>query len=148
MEDERILTKFLSSLKRKWVLVVLAVVGILLVVWGGNLTATRTQAQTGTASGTATTDTDNYRASLEAELAALCGQVQGAGEVKVMVTLSRGQTTTYVSGKPAVSEMPVVCGVAVLCKGATNPAVRTEITRLVSAVLGIGSHRIYVGVLA
>ena len=64
-----------------------------------------------------------------------------------MLTLSDGQTTTYVSGKQTSSEMPRVRGVAVLCKGGDDPAVRAEIVQLVSAVLGIGTHRIYVGVL-
>ena len=145
MDDERVLSKFLSSLKSKWFLIILAVAGIFLVIWGGRLTGNRTAVASGTEAPTA--DADAYRASLEQELTALCRKVKGAGEVQVMLTLSDGQTTTYVSGKQTSSEMPRVRGVAVLCKGGDDPAVRAEIVRLVSAVLGIGTHRIYVGVL-
>lgn len=145
MEDERVLGKFLASLKSKWFLVLLAALGIFLVIWGGRLTANRTDTASGTDASSA--DADAYRVTLERELSSLCGKVKGAGEVQVMLTLSDGQTTTYVSGKQTSSEMPRVRGVAVLCKGGGDPAVRAEIVRLVSAVLGIGSHKVYVGVL-
>ena len=39
-----------------------------------------------------------------------------------------------------------MCGVAVVCEGGESAAVQAEISALVGALLGIGSHRIYVGV--
>ena len=68
MEDEHIFTKFITSLKRKWLLVLLVALGIGLVFLGGSMTK-----ETGNA--TNATDSDSfetaYREDLEQNIAQL-----------------------------------------------------------------------------
>ena len=141
MEDERVFTKFIASLKRKWLLVLLVVFGIGLVVLGGGMTKDTEN--------TTTTDSDSfeiaYREDLEQNIAQLCKKIKGAGEVSVMITLSEGNSYTYSGGKLVAHRLPTVQGVAIICEGGDNERVKGEIIAMVSALLNVGSHRIYVG---
>ena len=106
-------------------------------------------------------------AELETRVKALCSRVTGVGEAEVMITLSGGfeyvyatdtrtaaggVTTSYVTvgsggGESLVfvtEKPPAIVGVGVVCAGGNDPAVRQEITSLLSAALGIGSNKIYV----
>ena len=118
--------------------------------------------------GTQTTDkgvaevfsAEEYCEAMEKRLAALLSAVDGAGEVKVMISLEGGVRSVYErdgegvcvtvgsgSSESAVlvSEgAPVIGGVGVVCRGAANERVKNEIVALVSATLGIGAHKIYV----
>ena len=70
----------------------------------------------------------------EERLAALCSSIEGVGECKVYITYS-----------PATrSETARVESVAVVCRGASSPQVRAEITELISSLFGIGTNRISV----
>lgn len=142
MEDERIFTKFLFSLKRKWILVLLGALGIGLVLLGGSMNG-----KTSTQNATSQADLyeSAYRKELEESIAALCKKIQGAGNVTVMITLSDGNSYTYSGGKQVEHRLPTVLGVAVICEGGNNERVKQEITQMVSALLDIGTHRIYVG---
>ena len=142
MEDERVLFKFLGSLRRKWLLGALAALGVLLIFFGAASTDKNTDIQ----SNASFSDTELYRKQLEEEIESLCAHVRGVGKVKVMVTLASGEKTTLSGGKVTATELPSVCGVAVVCEGGESAAVQAEISALVGALLGIGSHRIYVGV--
>ena len=141
MEDERVFAKFIASLKRKWLLVLLVVFGIGLVVLGGGMTKDTEN--------TTATDSDSfeiaYREDLEQNIAQLCKKIKGAGEVSVMITLSEGNSYTYSGGKLVAHRLPTVQGVAIICEGGDNERVKSEIIAMVSALLNVGTHRIYVG---
>jgi len=111
--------------------------GLLLLLFGGGLFSSR--GETGAA-----TDPAAYRRSLESELASLCAEIGGVGRVSVMITLKEGEKTTYNGSKTVSVSPPSVLGAAVVCDGGDDPEVRTELTRLVSALLGIGSNRVTV----
>lgn len=109
---------------------------------------------------------------LEKRLAEMIGHIDGAGSAAVMVTLessaervfaedtktdssegaalSRGtQTETVLAGsskEPLERSvvMPKVRGVAVVCAGAADPAVKERIANAVARALGIGISRVYV----
>jgi stage III sporulation protein AG len=108
-----------------------------------------------------------YRAALESRAKTLCAQVAGVGDVDVLITLSGGYeyvyatdtrtaaggvTASYVTVGSGSGESPIfitekppaIVGVGVVCTGGGDPAVRQEITALLSAALGIGSNKIYV----
>lgn len=105
-----------------------------------------------------------YQAQLEEQLAALIGQMQGAGRTTVMVTLSTGEETVYAvdtqSGElqqqethvllqdgSALAEttwLPQICGVAVLCEGGGDVRVAARITELLHSLLDLPSNRICV----
>ena len=141
MEDEHVFTKFLSSLKRKWLLVLLGICGIVLVLVGGNMTNVAKPQS----SQTETDSVSLYAASLEKSITDMCSQMEGVGEVSVVVMLEAGDTYTYSGGKPISHQMPRVRGVAVVCEGGNNPAVQANIISMLSALLDIGTHHIYVG---
>ena len=112
-----------------------------------------------------------YEQNLEKRLAKLISDIDGAGEVSVMLTLESTDENVYAkeeknqSGeKSSTSEskyivvksdgdesgmllkvsQPQVRGVAVVCSGADSAVVRREIINAVSSVLGISSSRVSV----
>ena len=115
----------------------LALAGLLLLsgngLFGGN-----------TKKDTAATDPAAYRRSLENELASLCAEVRGVGRVSVMITLKEGERTDYSGSKVASVSPPSVLGAAIVCDGGGNAEIRSELTRLVTGLLGIGSNRVTV----
>ena len=105
-----------------------------------------------------------YKQQLEQQLETLIGQVEGAGETTVMLTLESGEETIYaldtLSGQTqsqqthvllddgtALEEttyLPTVCGVAVVCEGGGDVRVAARITELVAALLDVPTNRICV----
>lgn len=109
-----------------------------------------------------------YEETLEQRLESLIRQVAGAGDTRVMVTLSTSAYTVYATDSetrsdgsireehlllddeasdPALVETtrtPEVQGVAVLCSGADSPDVQAKITQIVQVLTGIGANHITV----
>lgn len=104
---------------------------------------------------------------LEERLESLLSQIDGAGEVTVMITLestseriyaedtqterstgdSKSEVVLAGSGKTPVEKsviQPVVRGAAVVCPGAADPVVREKIANTTAGVLNIGLSRVYV----
>ena len=108
---------------------------------------------------------------LEKILTALIESVDGAGQVKVMVTLDAYDERIYAVNKESESNAdsyeqkeeyvltdssgdtdgltvriiaPSVRGVGISCEGASSDVIKMEITRLVSATLGISVNKIWV----
>ena len=99
----------------------------------------------GRGEGAKKTDADEaYRLQLEERLTELLRRVEGVGDPEVMVTLERGEEHRYSGSKLLSSEPPRVLGVAVVCRGGGRDDLRAELTELLSALLGIGKHRIHV----
>ena len=92
----------------------------------------------------AASDPAAYRLALERELASLCAEVRGVGRVTVMVTLKEGERTEYSGSKVASVSPPAVLGAAIVCDGGGDEKIRADLTRLVSALLGIGANRVTV----
>lgn len=107
-----------------------------------------------------------YAAQLEEQLCDLLGRVDGAGAVKVMITLQSGSETVYAKDthseqdgsyeeEPSIPsgsaqalvesvQYPAVEGVAVVCEGGGNASVAEHITEIVAALTGIGTNHISV----
>lgn len=111
-----------------------------------------------------------YNENLEQEVERLISEVDGAGKVSVMLTYEsdeekiyakdtereiQGDNETQSSDRHIIVDSsegetglivkriyPEIRGVAVVCTGADNPVVRSEISALVSALFDIGSNRI------
>ena len=153
MADEKILGKYLKNMKGKWLLLLLAAVAVALLLLGG-------QGSKETNATTTTEENEAYRHALEAQLADLCEKVAGVSDVSLMLTLEGGERAVYaqdstqngaqdyvtVSGEGLLlyREYPTVRGVAVVCRGGDNTAARAELTALLSALLDVGSNRIYI----
>lgn len=110
----------------------------------------------------------SYEETLEQRLESLIRQVDGAGDTRVMVTLSTSAYTVYATDSetrsdgsvreehllldeeasdPALVETtrtPEVQGVAVVCSGADSPDVQAKITQIVQVLTGIGANHITV----
>ena len=115
-------------------------------------------------------DISSVEARTEEKLTALIRSVEGAGRVKVMVTVDSLEERTLAENYETESgenyqhkseyvlieqsgdsdgltlkiTAPVIRGVGITCEGAASSAVRQEIIRLVSAALGISVNRIWV----
>lgn len=110
---------------------------------------------------------ETYREAIEARVKEICGRVSGAGDVFAMVNLAGGYEYVYAtdqknSGGSASYEyivigrgeeervvylterVPEILGIGVVCSGGDRAEVRREITALLSAAFGVGSHKIYV----
>lgn len=104
-----------------------------------------------------------YAMELEQQLQNLIQSVDGAGQCRVMVTVSAGEETIYATdteqgetssrsehvllGNEALVESvqaPTIQGVAVLCEGGADPHVQNTIVELVRALTGVGANHITV----
>lgn len=110
---------------------------------------------------------------LEDKLVSIVSQVKGAGKTKAVVTVGSAGEYVYAantkreSDSKSVSEDreiviyesengvdsglvisirgPDIIGVAIVCEGGESAVVKSEITKLVTSLFGIGSDRVYVG---
>lgn len=110
-------------------------------------------------------DLTEYENKLEDRLTELIAAVNGAGSVKIMLTLDCGDENIYATeiksgssneekkyvlieedgedgGLLLKTDLPQVRGVAVVCEGADSSTVREEITGLLTAVLGVSNNRV------
>ncbi len=142
MKNEALFRVF-KNMKGKWTLLLLLGAGLLLLLVGG----------TGGEVSATGTDSEAYRAALTEEVERLCSEVEGVGALRVLLTLEAGEHSVFAEkdggyitsgGKGLLVEVrpPRVAGVAVVCAGGGDPAVREALTELLSAALGIGSHKI------
>ncbi len=162
--------KCVASMKksgRLGVALLLVVVGVVLFLVGRRTGEGETVSPETPPAGVASPTVEEYRASLESRMAALCGQVAGVGEVHVAVTLeggfayvyacdtkvtSAGESTTYLTVGSGAGESvvylseraPAITGIGVVCAGGDNADVRRELTALLSAAFGVGTNKIYV----
>ena len=145
MKNEGILLKYFKNMKGKWTLLLLGILGVTLLLFGGGVLSEGQKEQT---------DSEDYRTALCAEVTALCREVRGVGEVTVLLTLEAGESYSYAEnasggyiaagggGLLLESRPPRVAGVVVVCDGGGDPAVREELSSLLSAALGIGRHKV------
>ena len=110
---------------------------------------------------------ESYRKALEERIASICSRVRGAGQVYAVVNLAGGYEYVYATDKKVTSggetnehiiigsgndervvylteRVPEILGIGVVCQGGHDPQVQSEMTALLSAAFGVGSHKIYV----
>lgn len=121
------------------------------------------QSVTQPANTTGQSDGHLYASELEQRLQELIQKVDGAGQCRVMVTISAGEETVYatdteqgetssrsehvVLGDEALIESvqaPEILGVAVVCEGGADVRVQNTITEMIRALTGIGANHITV----
>ena len=152
--------------KNKYVVIVL-LVGVLIILWPSGREAPRKQAVAGEAS--AASHLSFSLAAEEARIAHALSQIEGAGEVVVVLSLrtsleqevavnedqnGRRETVTISTGQGTQSEVtlryhfPEFQGALVVSVGANNPTVALQITQAVSALTGLRTDRITVSPMA
>lgn len=110
---------------------------------------------------------EDYRAAMEDRICDICSRVSGAGQIYAVVNLAGGYEYVYATDKKVTTSgetyeyimigsgdeervvylterVPEILGIGVVCHGGNDPKVRNEITALLSAAFGVGSHKIYV----
>ncbi len=101
-------------------------------------------------------------ASLETQLETILSQIEGAGRVRVLLTMDAGRETQYQTdgdsrdtvlvegadreerGLVRQTLEPKYRGAVVVCQGAGNPSVKLAIVEAVSCVTGLGADQISV----
>ena len=113
--------------KRAKLLVILAAVGVLLLLFFSY-------------SGDKTEEGAEYD-SLEAHLEDICSSVSGVGKCRVILSYAEAEKKYGSTAEPRVESVVVVC------KGASNPKVRQELTAIFTSLYGIGANRVYISLL-
>ena len=143
----------LAKAKDKKMLLLIGVLGLVLLFWGR-------WGDDAKAPESGLPTVEEYKASLESSLQALCEEVKGVGEARVLVTVDGTEVAVYEKNVTATGETlataggnavlsyyvaPKVTGVAVVCDGGDDPMVKRELTSLLCAALSLGSNQVYVG---
>lgn len=143
--------------------------GVLLLLIGNRVTGKGKEPTVGenSPSSVSARTVETYRTELESRMEEICARVSGVGEVEVVVSFdggfeyvyaadkkitSAGESTAYITVGNGDSETlvyiterpPAITGIGVVCAGGMDPAVRREVTALLSAAFGVGSNKIYV----
>lgn len=122
----------------KWILLLLGLVGVVLLAFGGS-------AQTSNkAESTESGLYEAYCAQEEARLSRLCSAVEGVGRVEVGIAFTGELSVKYSSGKQVSESVPLVSGVVVVCDGGASDGVRNELTKLIAALYNLPSNHIYI----
>ena len=101
-----------------------------------------------------------YKEQLEAEVAALCAEVRGVGEVTVSLYFEMGEEYVYASDTTASGgsdyvlssgdglllsvKLPPVSGITVVCDGGSDPTIQRTLTAILTSHFGLGANRVSV----
>ena len=148
--------------KFSWLILIVAAVGVVLLLWGGQDTAQKEEKSEEIYS-PAEDELVLYQVYLEERVKALCESVDGVFDVTVIITLAGGFEQNYAtelingdeeyviigSGSSAQGlllsrDAPQIAGIGIVCRGGSNAAVKQELTALISASFHISSNRIYI----
>ena len=147
------LKTLLAGTKDKKIWILVGVLGLVLLLMGRFTGGTETPDSGLPPAG-------EYKTDLEASLGALCCEVQGVGQAKVLVTVDGTEAAVYEKNITSTGETlataggnavllyyvaPKVTGVAVVCDGGDDPTVKRELTSLLCATLSLQSNQVYVG---
>lgn len=147
---------------RPWILIIAALIGILLLLFGDRIPLGKTAAES--------VDEDAeedelilYQSYLEDRVKSLCESVSGVSHVTAVVSLSGGFESIYatqidgdaeeyvVIGSGSSAEAlflsraaPEIRGIGIVCRGGGNPTVKQELTALLGATFHVSSNRIYI----
>lgn len=127
-----------SITKQQWAILILA--GLILAVIAIPTSNTQESAESVFSAGASAEDTADSAGNLfAAQLEAMLGQVEGVGEVKVMLyTQDGGQYSVYGDSQGEI------CGVLIVAEGADNPLTVKNIQDAVMSLFQVDAHKIKV----
>lgn len=150
------------------VVIIGAVIGIALILIGGNLgLKSEKEENTEDAEKSGYSEFLEYKEEIERELEGLCSSISGVSEVKAVVFFDDrggskyaqnnqsggyGEKSEYViigSGSSSHAlylgeELPKICGIGVVCRTGNSESKRAELAVLISATYGLSMTRVYV----
>ena len=144
-----------------------AVVGVLLLIYGGTLSGSSAEENnTKVSAEISSFDEVKYEQELVRKIEDVCSRVKGAGKVSVAVTLDGSYRAIYAQNSSDGNNVkreyllvgsgssesalllgyapPEILGVGIVCTGGASDTVRAEITALVAALLDVPTNKIYV----
>lgn len=162
------LSEKLNLDKKSLVVIFIGIIGVILLVLSELIPFSSKTESSDLTEGTLTVSYSEYEKEVETRLESLISEIDGAGTVKVMVTLDCSVESIYAqqekqtSGESGSYEneyviiknndgengillkttQPQIRGVAVVCTGGSSSVVRQNVTNTVTAVLGISSARV------
>ena len=115
---------------------------IMLIAFGGMFTGRSANAQQAVTAA----DISECERELEQRLTGILGQIEGVGNVRVMVTLDTSAQTEYGKNSDMLISVtaPEVRGVIVVCDGGDSITVKEKVVNAVSGVFGINTLHISV----
>lgn len=152
--------------------VILGVIGAAMILLSGTLPHKHADTRNSEIPASSCTEPDTYRQQLEERLTDLLSQMEGVGEVTVMVTVGGSSAQIYAeevkaarssnsqqsesapvltrngsTESPLIAETryPSVCGAVILCTGGSHAVIQERIKQAASTLLGIPAAKIYVG---
>ena len=162
---------YMNDKKLVVIIVSIVVVFIFLITEKSELTVSTESNETTTA--VSVFSINDIQSEIENRLEKMISNVDGVGNVSVMVTLGSSGEFVYAensrkenNGEKSLQDneiviyesgngydeglvvsvrSPEITGVAVVCDGGNSSVVRAEITELVTSLFGIGADRVYVG---
>jgi stage III sporulation protein AG len=150
---ESALKKLTAFLKANWYVIVIIGVGVFLLLL-----------PFGTNEGEEPLEKTPQTRDLQQELTQILSQIQGVGDVQVLLTVAEGERFVYQTDENGTSidtvivsdenrvESGLICqvippsyrGAIIVCQGADRPEVQLRVVEAVSKVTGLGSDRITV----
>ena len=127
------LISFFSGNKKRLLIAVLAIVGILTVLLSS-----------GGEKDDVSMDLSQYKKELESELEDMLSDAEGVGKCRVTVTFAEGESSEYKGSKVTSTSPPRVLGVTVVCEGGGSHEVSSEITDSLCSLFDIGANRVCV----
>ena len=143
----------LKEKSKLWMIIACAVVGIVLILFGGNNDKiVQAKADGGS-------DLIVYAKEVEGKILELCSRVEGVKNVSVAVSFESGfeyvyatdgdKTLTVGSGSNesavrVTEKPPTISGVGIVCTGGGDPRIQQKLINLISAAYGISSNKIYI----
>lgn len=101
-----------------------------------------------------TEETKPYREEMEKELQNMLKQMEGVGEVRVMITVKQEEVagtnssdSLWNNSRPSSVSTPKVEGMLVLAQGAGNAKVREDITETAKALFDVEANKVKVAIL-
>lgn len=91
-------------------------------------------------------NTSDYINSLEERLEGILSEIDGVGEIHVMITMESSEESIYSAKEANITTtiMPKIRGVIVICDGAENIVIKQKVSEAISRVFGIGLTHISV----
>lgn len=84
----------------------------------------------------------DYGEAQEDKLRNMIEKIEGVGKAEVMLTMENSAEQVYTQDNRVKEIEPVVRGVVVVCRGATNPEVKATVMELVTKALNISSDKV------
>lgn len=160
--------------KKLLIVILIGLLGAIMLVFTGSGSEkelfSEEQEQTTAVSVSSTADIETV---LEEKLKSVVSQVKGAGKTEAVVAVGSAGEYVYAenvkkesdskyesedseivvyesqngtdSGLVVSIKAPEIIGVAIICEGGDSAVVKSEITKLITSLFGIGSDRVYVG---